>query len=459
MELNINNVSKLEINDFLKGVLQCKCGKPHSIGLEHVLIENNAIKKLPSILRELGFKKALVIADNNTYKAAGKYVESVLNAEKFNHKNFIFPIEDDLVPDESAVGKLFMQYDKEIDVIVTIGSGTLNDLGKYVSYKLGISSVIVATAPSMDGFASNGSALIVGNLKTTYPVEVPKAIIGDVNILKEAPMEMILAGFGDIVGKYSALNDWLLSKIINKEYYCDVTVKMVNDSIQKCMDNSDGMVKRDETAIKNLMEGLVLTGIAMSFVENSRPASGSEHHLAHYLEMMFLFEGKKAILHGTKVGIATIITTKLREIASKHEIDFDKVIEKAKAFDESKWQEDIKKYYKKAAPGIIQIVEKEDRNSIEDRLQRINTIKENIDEIRKIISNVPSADEIKAILEKVGAASHPTDVGVDNQTLLDGIIMAKEVRSRYTILNFLGDLELLEEFAPEVTNYLNGGEK
>ena len=170
---------------------------------------------------------------------------------------------------------------QDVDVILTIGTGTLNDLGKFVSYKLGIASIIVATAPSMDGFASNGSALIVDNLKTTFEVDVPKAIIGDVNILKESPMEMILAGFGDIVGKYSALNDWQLGKIINKEYYCDVTIKMVNNSIKKCMDNSEGMVNRDETAIKNLMEALVLTGIAMSFVGNSRPASGSELSLIH----------------------------------------------------------------------------------------------------------------------------------------------------------------------------------
>ncbi|AJH01652.1 L-arabinose utilization protein [Clostridium beijerinckii] len=454
MELNINNVSDLKIKDFLKSGLKCTCGKEHTIGLERVLIEKDAIKKLPNILKDLGFKKALVIADKNTYKAAGNLVQAVLKEDKFNYKEFIFETEDDLVPDENAVGRLFMQYDKDVDVILTIGSGTLNDLGKFISYRLGISSVIVATAPSMDGFASNGSALIVDNLKTTYEVDVPEAIIGDVNILKDAPMEMILAGFGDIVGKYSALNDWKLSKIINKEYYCDVTVKMVDDSIQKCMDNSEKMVNRDETAIKNLMEALVLTGIAMSFVGNSRPASGSEHHLAHYLEMMFLFEGKKAVLHGTKVGISTIITTKLREILSEYEINFDEVIKKVKLFDQNQWEENIKRFYGKAAPGIIQLAAKDKRNSIESRLERINSIRENFNEIRSVISNIPSSDEIKVILKKVGAAVEPEDVGIGMQTMLDAIVMAKEVRTRYSILSFLGDLDLLDEFSDKIKNYL-----
>lgn len=457
MELNINNVSNLEINDFLKSGLKCTCGKAHSIDLEHVLIEKDAIKKLPSILRDLGFKKALVVADKNTYKAAGNLVDIALKEEKFEYKEFIFELEDDLVPDESAVGKIFMQFDKDVDVILTIGSGTLNDLGKFVSHKLGISCVIVATAPSMDGFASNGSALIVDNLKTTFEVEVPKAIIGDVNVLKGSPMEMILAGFGDIVGKYSALNDWKLSKIINKEYYCDVTVKMVDDSIQKCMDNSKEMVNRDEIAIKNLMEALVLTGIAMSFVGNSRPASGSEHHLAHYLEMMFLFEGKKAVLHGTKVGISTIITTKLSEILSEYEINFDEAINKAKLFDQDQWEKNIRKFYGKAAPGIIQIAAKEKRNSIESRLERISIIRENINTIINTIKEIPKVEEIKATLKKAGAAIEPKDVGIEMQTMLDAIVMAKEVRTRYTILSFLGDLDLLDEFAYKIKNFLAEG--
>ncbi|MFW2501092.1 sn-glycerol-1-phosphate dehydrogenase [Clostridium diolis] len=454
MELNINNVSDLKIDDFLKSGLKCTCGKAHNIGLERVLIEKDAIKKVPDILRDLGFKNSLVVADKNTYKAAGNQVETALKEGKFEYKKFIFEPEDDLVPDESALGKLFMQFDKDVDVILTIGSGTLNDLGKFISHKLDISSVIVATAPSMDGFASNGSALIVENLKTTYQVDVPKAIIGDVNILKDAPMEMILAGFGDIVGKYSALNDWKLSKIINKEYYCDVTVKMVEDSIQKCMDNSEKMINRDETAIKNLMEALVLTGIAMSFVGNSRPASGSEHHLAHYLEMMFLFEGKKAVLHGTKVGISTIITTKLREILSEYELNFDQAINSAKLFNQDQWEKNIKQFYGKAAPEIIKTAAKEKRNSIESRLERISSIRENINEIKDVIKDIPTAEEIKAILKRVGAAAEPEDVGIELKIMLDAIVMAKEVRPRYTILSFLGDLDLLDEFSYKIKNYL-----
>lgn len=454
MNVTINNVAMLDIKDFLGDEIKCECKKLHHVGIDRIIIEKDAISKLPEMLRDFQFKKALVVADLHTYEVAGKVVESVLGEEKFSYKTFIFQELEELVPDEVAVGKLLIQVEKDIDVIVTIGTGTLNDLAKFVSHKVGIPAIIVATAPSMDGFASTGAALIVDNLKTSFECVCPKGIIGDITILKQAPMNMIIAGFGDIVGKYSALTDWKLGEVINDEYYCDVVVKMVTNSMAKCIDNIEGIKTREDIAIKNLMEALVVTGIAMSYVGNSRPASGSEHHLAHYWEMMFLFEHKKAVLHGTKVGIATIITAKLSELVTQSTINFEEAIAKANSFDQNQWKESVLKMYQKAAAEIIHINEKEERNSISKRLARINRIQENIDEIIDIFKRVPSAKEIKSILKHAGGATHPREVGIDEHHVVNGILMAKEVRTRYTILNFLSDLDLLEKFAYEVSEDL-----
>lgn len=427
--------------------------------VENILIENDAIKKLPDVLEQLGYKKILLIADTNTYKAAGSKIQEILTKNNIDFKKYIFKIEgNDLIPNEEAVGKLLIQVEKDTEVIVTVGSGTLNDLAKFVSYRLGISCIIVATAPSMDGFASNSAALILDNLKTTCDAVCVKAIIGDISILKEAPMEMILAGFGDIVGKYSALNDWKLSQLINNEYLCEVAYKMASNSLNKCINNTNGIKNREDIAIKNLMEALVGAGIAMSYVGNTRPASGSEHHLAHYWEMMFLFDGKKALLHGRKVAIATVITAKLREILSKSSIDFEEAIITAKKFDQNKWKESVEKFYKKAANGIITINENGNLNSIEERLKRISIIKENLEKIINIIQEMPSAKEIELILKKVGAPYNPKQVGIDEKDIVNGIIMAKEVRTRYTIFNLLWDIGALDDFAFQVRDYIENEE-
>ncbi len=452
MKLTLDNVDELKITDYIdKGVLSCTCGKPHTIAMKKILVEEGAVYKTAQILIELGYKKALLVADANTWQACGKLVATVLQKENFAFKTCIFAASvDDLVPDEAAVGKIFIQADQDIDVILTVGTGVLNDLGKFVSYKLNIDAVIVATAPSMDGFASMGAALIVGGLKTSYDVTCPKAIIGDVNILKKAPMPMILAGWSDIIGKYSALSDWKISKIVNDEFYCDVTVKMVKKSIQTCMDNIEKIKQRDAEAVKNLMDGLVLTGIAMSFVGISRPASGSEHHLAHYWEMQFLFANKKAVLHGTKVGIGTAITTRLYELLRDTNVDFDKAVKKAKVFDLAEWTRKIEQYYRQCGAEILVLSEKDGRNSIEARLLRIEKIKAHWQEICEVLNDIAPSAQIKEILRSADTPVKPQDIGIDIQMAGDAIRMAKEVRSRYTILGLLSDLGLLDDFAAQI---------
>ncbi|MBU3179801.1 sn-glycerol-1-phosphate dehydrogenase [Clostridium psychrophilum] len=459
MKLTVQNVGNLKINDFLKGTLDCECGKPHSISLKKVLIKKDAIEKLPEILTELGYKKILLIADTNTYKVAGNKVEDILVKENVNFKKYVYHVEDaDLIPNEESIGKLMIEVEKDTDIIVTVGSGTLNDLAKFVSYRLGISCMIVATAPSMDGFASDSSALILDNLKTTCAANCDVAIVGDINILKEAPMDMILAGFGDILGKYSALNDWRISQVINDEYLCEVAYKMASDSLNKCIKNSEGIKNREDIAMEALMEALIGAGIAMSYVGKTRPASGSEHHLAHYWEMMFSFDGKKALLHGTKVGIATVITAKLREILVNSNIDFEIAISKAKKFDQDEWKANVEKLFKRAATGIITLNEKDNLNSIEDKLKRIDIIKEKSDKIISIINGMPTAKEIESILKTVGAPYNPKQVGIDEKDLVNAVLNAKEIRTRYTILNLLWDLGVLEDAANQVKDFV-GKEK
>ena len=263
-------------------------------------------------------------------------------------------------------------------------------------------------------------------------------------------LAMIIAGWSDIIGKYSALADWKISQIVNKEFYCDVTVQMVKKSIQTCMDNIEKIKQRDPQAIKNLMEGLVLTGIAMSFVGISRPASGSEHHLAHYWEMQFLFAHKKAIFHGTKVGIGTTLTTRLYELLRAATVDFSKAEEKARLFDEKKWRADVECYYQQCASEIIALSEKDQRNSLTEKLERLAIIRQNWPEIEQVLSEVAPSATVKKILHEADAPVKPQDVGIDGQMAVDAVRMAKEVRNRYTILTLLADLGLLDEFSQEI---------
>lgn len=447
MVLNIENLKNMKIDEFLGRRYACSCGKEHRVAIEKVIIENRALNKLPEVLSSFGFKKVYLVADSNTYAAAGEQIEKLLRHEDYLCHTHIFKRTNELVPDEAAVGEFLLDIPKDTEVIIAVGSGVLNDLSKYMSWKLDIPYIICATATSMDGYASDGAALIIDNLKTTISTTMPKAIIADVDVLKEAPMEMLLAGFGDMLGKYSAINDWKLSHLINEEYFCKVVEAMVQNSLEKCVETAQGLLKREDNAVKNLMEGLVVTGIAMSYTGNSRPASGSEHHLSHFWEMMFLFDNKKAALHGIKVGIGTIATNYMREELSTRIPNFDEIAKTASDFNTKKWMTDVEKLFRQAAPGVIELNRKEKINDTELRLMRLNKIKENWDNIVEVLKEVPDTSVIHSLLSGVGLPVNPAEVGVEKELVEKAVVYAKEVRARYTILQLLWDLGLLDEFA------------
>ena len=219
----------MEISDFLKGIRNCCCGRDHDCPIESVIIGKGAISSLSDLVKN--FKSILLVADENTYDVCGSSVTSELGDRLVD--TLIFKRDGVLVPDEVAIGELEARVTADIDLIVGVGSGVINDLCKIVSYNHSLPYFIVATAPSMDGYASRGSALILNGMKVTLNADVPRAIIADTDVLANSPFSMIQAGFGDIIGKYSCLNDWRLSAIVNGEYICERVVSMTYEVLEK----------------------------------------------------------------------------------------------------------------------------------------------------------------------------------------------------------------------------------
>ena len=362
--------------------------------------------------------------------------------------------ESEPVPDEKTNGDVMIHYNPSSDLIIAVGSGTLNDICRFISYKLKLPYIIVATAPSMDGFASGVTPLIVHHMKTTYEAHTPIAILGDVNLLKEAPGRMIAAGVGDILGKYNALCDWSIAQLILGEYHCNTIEAMVRKSLETVLRHIDGARNRDPYAIRGLMEALVLSGIAMSFAGNSRPASGSEHHLSHYWEMKFLSEGRKPYLHGTQVGVATIAVLKAYELLQELPVDFETAGEKASRYSESTWEADMIRCYGPAAPSVIRLEKETGKNTPEQVLERLERTRQSWDRIRAAIALLPSADSIRDILRSMSAPASPMEVGIDKDTFIDSFLAAKELRNRYALLQLLYDLGLSRDIAMRVWDYL-----
>lgn len=416
----------MDFSTLLKGI-DCACGKHHSCDIKSVIIEKGAVMKLPEVVK--GYSNILVVADKNTFAVGGEKVLAQLGDLVENTK--IFTCDGFLVPNEDAIDEVNALITDKTDLIVGIGSGVIQDLCKYTSFKAGMPYVIVATAPSMDGFASTGAAMIIGNMKITYSAHVPMAIIGDVDFLKVAPIELIKSGYGDILGKFSCLNDWKLSHVINDEYICDYVYDLTFDMLNKVKDLPEKLLARDEDAIKTLMEALVGIGVAMAYVGNSRPGSGSEHHLSHFFEITGLLENKEYFLHGIDVVYSAVYTEKLREALLR----LDKP-ERVKKISKTEYEAKIKSMYYTASDGVIALQNKLGWYNVD----KFDIYLEKWEAIKDVLREPPSSKEMLTYINRIGLDIKEFFNHYGAEKIQNAIWFAKDLKDRYTVLWLYFDL-------------------
>lgn len=439
------------IEPYLNSSFTCSCGRTHSSLFAHYIFEPGAIERLPALLKQLGYGKPFLISDTHTHAIAGWRAEEILQNAGIPFSSHVLksPQTGDLAADEHALGSIAMANDKEADLIISVGTGTINDLGRYFSHITSRPFLLIATAPSMDGLVSGVAPLIFHNMKITFPAQEPLALICDSQIMADAPLKMLAAGAADILGKYNCLLDWRLSHIINGEYYCDTIADIMRSAVDQTMECAAGLASHDQGAVSVLTQALVLSGIAMDFSGNSRPASGAEHHQSHYWEMQFLFDGIPAVLHGTKVGIGTVLMLELYNgLARMEKPDFEGLragISSRPSMDV--WEREMSRCYREGAEGIIELEKKAGKNAPEGLLKRLGVIEEKWEEIKALAAQAPEAGEISHVLETMGGARRPAHVGIPREYVRDSIRYGKELRDRYTILQLMWDIGALDEAA------------
>lgn len=372
----------------------CACGKSHKVDIQAIRVGSGVIQELPGILRDLGASHIFLVADNYTYEAAGRQVEQLLDQAGLSYHKRVFQTETPLVPNEYALGSVLAAMTSQDDMLLAVGSGTLNDVTKYVSARTGVPYVIAATAPSMDGYASTVAPTILDGFKTTLPAVYPAAIVADVDILKDAPMPMLTAGFGDIIGKFTSLADWRLSHQLNGEYYCPEVAGVIEAAVETCAANAQALAQREPQAIQAVTEALILSGLAMGMVGVSRPASGAEHQMAHYWEMDALRRGEEHPLHGNAVGVGTVLAASLYEMAAEY-----------------------------LPQGFA----------------------------------APDKGQILACLQAAGSCADPKELGIRRELCLESLLHAMELRDRFTVQKLLEQKGQLISCAQELVERYYGG--
>ena len=400
----------------------CSCGREHNCPIKCISIGDEAICELKRIAAD--YDKVLLVADENTYAAAGKKAEDALFGKDVDRIIFGSSL---LVPDEKAIGSINEKITDETELLVGIGSGVINDLCKYTSFTAGLPYVIVATAPSMDGYASVGCALILDGLKVTLNGRVPLAILADTEVLAAAPIDMILSGYGDIIGKYSCLSDWKLSQLVNGEYLCEQVWQATMREVTKVRTLAKRIAAKEPEAVGALMESLVAVGVLMAYVGNSRPASGSEHHFSHYFEITGIISGKEYLPHGIDVFYSAAEAARIRE-----ELIALEMIPETSEYDEALRIKETERIYGKLGGETLALQE---RVGFYGQIgKRLSVYRDRWKEICELLSEAPSFEEMKDMLSEVGMDYEDFVKFYGRDRIDDGVLYAKDTKDRYTVL-------------------------
>lgn len=402
----------------------CSCGKEHHIEVKEIIIEEGAAEKLEEAMSD-GFLKQyispLLICDTNTCKATEEIMEDI-----YDRCQVLVLDAEGLHADEHAVEIVENYMDEDIDLILAVGSGTIHDISRYIACQYKIPFISVPTAASVDGFVSNVAAMTWKGLKKTVPAVSPMAVFADTAIFAEAPKRLTASGISDLFGKYICLADWKIAHLLTGEYICSRIIELEEKALRTVSASLRGIAQGDPEGCEELMYALILSGLAMQMVGNSRPASCAEHHLSHLWEMEVI-NGKLDALHGEKVSVGTLLVlNRYKQIARAVRNGECSVI----PYEDLDAELRENTFGKK---GLLEGIRKE--NDPEPLLEvSPSRLRDGLSAIADIIEKLPDEKELAYAMDLAGCRKSVYDIGLTEDIIPVSLRIAPYVRRRLSFL-------------------------
>ncbi len=377
----------------------------------------------------------IVVADSHTYIAAGEAVLQALRNAGISTQVITLPASG-LRADESSLSRVLTRSPVESSVFIAVGSGTITDITRYVSYRLGVRFIAFPTAASVDGYASKGSPLVIDGIKRTYFAQPPEAIFADREVLAVAPPELTAAGFGDLLGKTTSIADWRLGTLVRDELFDEGIAMRVTAAVDRCLSVIDSIAQRDPKGLLTLFGSLTETGLCMIGFGDSQPASGSEHHVSHVWEMLTIKnqQSSQTALHGAQVGIATAFSARIYEkLRALNVTDVEKLFYNRLPLSRQNQEREIKMLFGDIGNIIVNEHKEYLELTDEQQLGIADRVIKCWPEIQKIATSVPRAESITRFLEAVGSPTDPYVLGMRPSDVDAGIRGGHYLRNRFTV--------------------------
>jgi glycerol-1-phosphate dehydrogenase [NAD(P)+] len=422
----------------LNTTFDCECGRNHKVPIKSIIYAEDALERLPEVLGSLaGGRSVVLVADKRTWAIGGEHAKEVLEKTGWSVSDIIVPDTDKDGPvcDDTTHTWLNDRM-PPTDIALAVGSGVINDLTKWSAFDKDIPYAVFATAATMNGYTAANVAPTIKGIKSLIRARAPLAVLTIPSIIIEAPFELTAAGLGDTIAKPISTADWIFNSLFCGESFCSYCSQIINSLEPYYFEHPDDMSNRKPAAIEALFNALLYSGIAMTIIGTSAPASGGEHLLSHTLDMMSSIDGVEHDLHGRQVGLGTIFASVIYEHVLK--------IEKPAChpypddIDSKFWgplAENVRREYQQKMPMLQKIREK---------LADSKTWNEFIATTRQ---QVRSPAQIKNCLKTAGAAHTFDDIGCSRERLLEAALHMHQMRKRPTIIDLAWILGILPEAA------------
>ena len=411
------NFKTKNIYSLLNKKFRCPyCNREHLIPIRFVE-KDIEISQIPSLIKKIANnKRILLLCDEITIEVAGRDIEKTFKKNKWTCDMVVLkPFNTERVHADEKYFPQIITRSKDKDIILTIGAGSITDMGKYAGDRIGLPVVSFPTAPSMNGYTSPVVAFIKKGLKVAIKAKPPVGVLINKKIIAGAPEELIKTGFADSLAKCYSNADWKFSSILTKGYFCPLPLEIVSKAEKEYINKGKELVNRDKKCIDALMDGLLNGGFSMVIAGSSSPASGGEHLISHYLDMEAGYRNIESYsFHGLQVGLGIITVSKI----------YDRLQEMGK--------EEIQKRL-----GLYKNNEK----------LPVSLVK-NWDKIKKeILTLVYPYKKIKEYLLNAGCPTHFNEIGINKKLAYDTIMNARFIRDRLTILDIADEIGILKEIA------------
>ena len=428
-----------KIEALLRGTYRdSETGEPVAVATRSLAIERSLAGMEADLVRGLGFgRRVAVVSDRTTHAVLGERVERAIAG---SHQVDSVVLEVGVHPDDAAVARV-RSATAGADALIAVGSGTINDIGKYASAQDGKPYAVFATAPSMNGFVSLNAAITVHGHKLSLPAQAPAGAFFDLSILGAAPPRLLRAGLGDSLCRTTAQADWLMAHLLFDTPYRELPFDLLADDEAPLFAGAAELMRGDAEVVERLVNTLLLAGFGTAIVGNSQPASQGEHLVSHFIDM-FAGPDRPLVFHGEQVGVTTLSVARLQE----------RMLEEPPRFRaDAGTEEDFAGRYGDELGRSCWAAYREKRLDAA-KAEALNArVAERWDAIRERVGAILlPARHLEAVLRAAGADLTPEAIHLSRGFYERALLRAREIRDRYTCLDLAADTGRLASLLPSL---------